>query len=180
MTFSVKHTLVEINFRFAAVLTFLLLLFPDGNAAVCFLLCLLHESGHLIMLVLFHCPPEKLCFDFFGMKITTAEKMISPLKEITVAAAGPLMNLSAALILYKLSFENEAVMSFGLAVFNLLPVPMLDGGHILACFVNKKALEITGICVAIILLAVGILTAFTTKNFTIFIVAVYILIGIRA
>jgi Zn-dependent protease len=71
--------------------------------------------------------------------------------EITVSAAGPLSNLALAVIfsyllrlgmgnmgLMKLAFFGVSINIF-LALFNLIPIPPLDGSHILAILLPPKA-----------------------------------------
>lgn len=179
MIFKVKNTAVELHFRFAAVLTFLLLLFPNGNASDCFLLCVLHESGHLAALYFFKSPPLGIKFDFFGMKIETSKKLLSPAREIICAAAGPLINLVAAALLHFFKYSDSALLSLGLALFNLLPVSVLDGGRILAVLIkDDKILRVTGFLTAAVLLIIGTAVAvYTERNFTILVVALYLLFG---
>ena len=169
MTVKIKDNALEINFRFAAVLTFLLLFFPDGSAAVCFALCLAHETGHLAAMLLLGCVPRKIKLDFFGMRLDTGSRLISTAGELLIAAAGPAVNIAAAAVLHYMSFERAAVLSAGLAFFNLLPVPMLDGGRILSAFIrNEGILKYIGFAVCGLLLITGIYAAVKTKrNFTI-------------
>ena len=94
-----------------------------------------------------------------------------------VAAAGPLSNILLALILAVLfrMLSLEAATLFGkfvllailfniiLAVFNLIPIPPLDGSHLLAAFLPQPLaryysyLEPVGFVLIIILLFTGIL-----------------------
>ena len=174
-----KGTAVQIDFWFAAVLTFLLLFFPNGNAALCFVLCVLHEIGHLAAMTVFGSKPRKIQLGFFGMKIVADNKLVSPIKEIIIAAAGPAVNLMLAVILYFLKRNEAEILSLGLGLFNLMPVSMLDGGHILlAVHKNRKAAKITDCVCCFLLLLFGIIIAFYTKrNFTVLIVSIYLLIG---
>lgn len=178
MTFRIKSTAVEISFWFAAVITFLLL-FMGNASAVCFVLCVLHEAGHLTAMLIFGSVPKKIELGFFGMKIVTGSRILSPLKEIIIAAAGPCVNIVLWLILYLSDKTQWAALSLGLAVFNLLPVPMLDGGRILVNIIgSEKPIRLIGIAVSLVLLIVGTAVAvMTKKNFTILIVSLYLLTG---
>jgi len=179
MTLKIKNTAVQIDFWFATVLVFLLLFFPNGNAAWCFAFCIMHELGHLSAMLVFKRKPEKIQFGFFGMKIVTGNSLLSPIKEIIIAASGPLVNLTLAAIFYFINKSEIALLNLGLGVFNLVPVPMLDGGHILLSAVrNERTVKITGFTCCILLLILGIITAVQTKrNFTMLSVAIYLLIG---
>lgn len=179
MTVNIKNTAVQIDFWFAAVLVFLLLFFPNGNAAACFVLCVLHEIGHLSAMLILKSRPKKIQFGFFGMKIVEDEKLLSPIKEIIIAAAGPFVNLILAAVLHYFMLSEAALLSLGLGLFNLMPVSMLDGGHILlSLHKNRKAAKITDFVCCFLLLVLGVLTAvYTKRNFTVLIVSIYLLIG---
>lgn len=178
MTFRIKSTAVELNFWFAAVITFLLL-FAGNDSAVCFVLCILHEAGHLAAMLIFDSVPRKLELGYFGMKIVTGSRLLSKKKEIITAAAGPCINIVCALLLFIMKKERWAQLSLGLAVFNLLPVPMLDGGRILSEFIeNEKTKRFIGMAVSVGLLLLGIAIVLRTKrNFTVLIVSLYLLTG---
>lgn len=178
MTFRIKSTAVEVSFWFAAVLTFLLL-FTGNSAAVCFLLCILHESGHLAAMLFFGSVPRKLELGYFGMKIVTGSRLLSPRREIIIAAAGPAVNVLLALLFVIIGRKQWALMSIALAVFNLMPVPMLDGGRILAALMhNERTVKTVGIIFSVGLLILGAVTAvYTKRNFTLLIVSLYLLTG---
>lgn len=180
MTFYISKISVSVDFRFVALITLMLVLFPDSLAAMCFLMCVLHETGHLLAMVLFGKRAEKITFDYFGMKIDTDKHFIPPAKEALIAFSGPCVNLIMSAIFYLLGKNDVAVLNLALAVFNLLPVTMLDGGHIVSAFFPDSRLHrILSISCAVILLAVGIFVlVYTKSNFTITIVALYLLIGV--
>jgi Zn-dependent protease len=97
--------------------------------------------------------------------------------EITVSAAGPLSNLALAAMfafLLRLGLGNAGLMklaSYGvsinifLALFNLVPIPPLDGSHILAILLPRDLarlyayLEPVGFILILVLFYTGILWA---------------------
>ena len=69
-------------------------------------------------------------------------------------------------------------MNMGLAVFNLLPVRMLDGGRILSVFVSERIMFNVGIVFGVLLSVIGAATAiYTRSNYLILVVSLYVLIG---
>lgn len=170
---------LEINFRFVAVLTILLTVIPENSVVYCFAFCILHELGHLSVMLL--CK-KKICgisFDYFGIKIITGKNFLPPLKEAAIAAGGPCANLFLASVLFICGKQTPALLNLTLAFFNLLPVSILDGGHILtALFPESKALKSLFLIFAVIILIAGIgVAVYSEKNFTLLIVSLYLLIG---
>lgn len=180
MTFRISKISVSVEFRFVALITLMLVLFPESQAALCFFMCILHEAGHLLAMILFGKGAEKISLDYFGMKIDTDKRFLPPVKEAVIAFAGPLINLVMCAILYACGKTDAATINLALAVFNLLPVTMLDGGHIISAFFPDSRLHRKlSLACAFILLAVGAAVGiYTRENFTIVIVALYLLIGV--
>lgn len=180
MTFRLRGIRIEISFWFVAVLTLLLVLSPQSNGAWCFLLCMLHECGHLGAMFLSGKRPLKVEFGYFGMKIVTGERMVSPGCDIIIALSGPAVNLLLAAVFHFFGRDEIAVVSLALGVFNLLPVTVLDGGRILSyIFTDSRALKKIGIVTSVVLTAVGAAVAvYSRTNFIILIVALYLLIGV--
>jgi len=97
--------------------------------------------------------------------------------EFAVSAAGPVSNLVLAAlfsVLVKIGFDNPGLMQmayFGvsinifLALFNLIPIPPLDGSHILALFLPRELarlyayLQPVGFILILILFYTGIMGA---------------------
>ena len=88
---------------------------------------LLHELGHGIALWCCGVPVERLHLTLSGAALET--EAMDYRREIVCALAGPAVSL--ALTALGRWFPTLAVISLGLAVFNLLPVPPLDGGRAL-------------------------------------------------
>lgn len=180
MIFRILKTSVRIDFWFIAVITLMLVLFPESLAAECFLMCILHECGHLTAMLVCGKKAEKIDLGYFGMRIVTSKRFLSPSKEAAIAFSGPFVNLVISLIFFLTGRTDIATVSLALAVFNLLPVTMLDGGHIISAFLPDSRLHkaLSLVC-AIALLGIGIFVALYTKeNFTIVIASLYLLVGV--
>ena len=180
MTLRFLKSDIEIDFWFVAVITLMLVLFPESNAAACFLMCVLHEAGHLTAMLFTGKKAERIKLGYFGMKIVTENRFLSPFKESIIAFSGPLVNLVLFFVFYGSGRTDYTIINLGLAAFNLLPVTMLDGGHIISAFFpDSKIHKALSLACAVILFIVGAaVAAYTKENFTIIIVALYLLIGI--
>lgn len=180
MTFFIAKIKVKVDFWFVAVITLMLVLFPESLAAVCFLMCILHEAGHLTAMLLCGKKAEEINLGYFGMKIVTDKHFLVPVKEALIAFSGPCVNLLLCAFFYAYGKADIATLNLALAVFNLLPVTMLDGGHIISAFFPYSKLHSRlSLACAVMLLLIGIFVAvYTKENFTIIIVALYLLIGV--
>lgn len=180
MSFKLRNISIEISFWFVAVIALMLTLFPESQAFYCFVFCIIHECGHLLTMLFLQRKVTSIKFGYFGIKIFTDKKFLPEMKEAAIASGGPVINLFAASILFIAGQENFAIMNLALAFFNLLPVSILDGGHILsALFPESKTVKTLSILCSVSLLVLGIILAvYSKKNFTLLIVSLYILTGI--
>ncbi len=180
MSFKLRDISIEVSFWFVAVIALMLTLFPEAQAFYCFIFCIIHECGHLFTMLLLGKKVASVKFGYFGIKIFTDRKFLPEMKEAAIAAGGPAMNLFAAAVLFITGQENFAIMNLALAFFNLLPVSILDGGHILsALFPESKSVKTLSLLCSVFLLVSGIIIAiYSKKNFTLLIVSLYILTGI--
>lgn len=97
--------------------------------------------------------------------------------EFAVSAAGPISNLVLAAVfalVLRLGIQNPGLMAMAqigvsinilLALFNLIPIPPLDGSHILAIFLPRELarlyayLQPVGFILILILFYTGVMTA---------------------
>lgn len=179
MKIRTKKCSVEISFYFIAVAALMMIVFPQSKGLFCFVFCIMHEAGHLAAMLLFGKRPVKICFGYFGMKIVTGGRMVSTFGEIMIALAGPLVNIILFAFFICMKANEAAYLNIGLAVFNLMPVAMLDGGRIIMA-VAKPTFPIKkiGLTVSIIILVLGICVAVYAKNnFTLLFVGIYLVTG---
>ena len=179
MTFRILSAKITLSFWFVAVIALLIILFPESQALYCFIFCLIHEAGHLAVMLCLGKKVTEIDFGYYGIRITSGRYFLHPLKEALVAAGGPIANIFLAAILFLTGKSQLATVSLGLAFFNLLPASMLDGGHILsALFPDSKVPKRLSLTSILLILVTGIATAvYSEKNFTVLIVALYLLTG---
>lgn len=145
--FYFKGTRIRITFGFFAVWSVLIMQSPVSKAGELALLsCLLHEGGHLTAMALMGTKPRSLTFysGGIGMKCGT---LISPARELFILSAGCTVNLLLALLGTLAGSRLFTGINLALMLFNLLPLPSLDGGRIMRTLVEilSPAADITGV-----------------------------------
>lgn len=123
---------LKLRFSFPAVIAFVLCTDREGTALLCLLASLLHETGHLIVMLLEKKPPSEIILYGGGVHIHGGSR------SFPAAVGGCFMNL-LIFVLFRFflpdmeNFRLFAVINLILAAVNLLPVKELDGRRILEC-----------------------------------------------
>lgn len=127
----------RVSLLFPALLTALLLTEAGAQTATCLAAALAHEGGHVAAMLLLGCPPKRVTVGAFGARIETA---VLPTygKNILISLAGPLVNLTAAAVLWLCACPAAGAVHALLGAMNLLPVTALDGGQILLCCFRRR------------------------------------------
>ena len=98
----------------------------------------LHELGHLLVLRLLGARVRELRVSVFGAELMTSAARLSYPGEIAAVLAGPAVNLLCALVLGGAHAWVAAGAHLSLCLFNLLPVPPLDGSRILGVILPAR------------------------------------------
>ncbi|MCM1335984.1 MAG: hypothetical protein NC237_13170, partial [Eubacterium sp.] len=123
----------EVRFSFPAVVSLLLCTDRAGTAVFCLLACMLHELGHILMMLAERKPPRKITF-YGGGILLSAEGF----ESVRVLIGGVAANFLVFLISFfygtwlggsprLLLFGAVNLLTGGL---NLLPIRPLDGGRL--------------------------------------------------
>ena len=145
---------VRITVPFLAILAWLFACSDAALRQLAFGACLLHESGHLVMMGLLRQPVRQITCYGVGIQIQ-AESCLYPLwQDALVLLAGPFCNLLFAGVLWLCGVQGAAVVvQLGIGLLNLLPFQQLDGGAFLRLWLPEQGeWFLRGVCV---LLAVG-------------------------
>ena len=146
MTFKVCGLKIQITFMFVALLALVITLKAPTSLMLTIITSLLHECGHLIIMVITNNKPQVLRFELTGINIIrTQNTNISLKNELFIALGGPIINATLFILCcFLLSvYENETLMTFAcinliLLTFNLLPIKRLDGGMALYFLLSQK------------------------------------------
>lgn len=147
------------------------------------LACAAHELGHLLVGVALGGRPRWLSLSAVGLELKLEYPAgLSYGRELAVALAGPAVNLIMGLICARAGNYLLAGVSFGLGLFNLLPILPLDGGRIVWCAMSalfgvqageRVADGAAGILVGL-LAGAGTAVAAAYANFTLLLVAAWL------
>lgn len=136
MTIKFKDTRIHISFFFALTVAIIGIFDKTGSVFLCILSGLLHEAGHLAVLLGSGEKPKEICITPFGMRIErSTEGALSFKKEALCAFAGPLVNLILSAVFWGTYFSK---INLAIALLNLLPSEPLDGGKILENLLKTK------------------------------------------
>ena len=145
--FYFKGTRIRITFGFFAVWSVLIMQSPVSKAGELALLsCLLHEGGHITAMAVMGIKPQSLTFYSGGIGMKSGA-VLSPAREIFILSAGCMVNLLLALAGTIMGSRTFTGINLALMLFNLLPLPSLDGGRMLRTVVEaiSPAADISGV-----------------------------------
>jgi len=183
---------VSISIYFAVFVACILALDNTGFAPLALLCVLIHECGHIAVLLIFHVPIEKVSIRLFGINITLKNGVaLSYSQETALDLSGSAANFVTCVpsaLLYSSGIfpgQTGAIFAFSLMLgcFNLLPISSLDGGRALESALCRKtscdkAEKIVGIISSVLIIplaAAGIYVVILTGyNISLIAVAVYL------
>ena len=176
---------------FFAVITLLLTFSVDSTVLIALISSILHEYGHLLVLLKLGCEIKSVTLSFYGMKILRqGETKLDLKKEITVCLAGVTVNFFLCVLsfLFGFIFESQLLIKIFsvnliLGIFNSLPVFSLDGGraflNLLECrfdiIKSEKILRIISFVFLGFITVSGIILFIKNGNFTLLVCCIYIL-----
>jgi Flagellar motor component len=114
-----------------------------GQLFMAYAAVLIHEAAHAFVALLYGCFIKNIYFLAFGTRIEPDISVESKIKKCIIFAAGPAVNIIAALLIYFISIDSELkqiaiVSNLCLAAFNILPLQPLDGGEILSIYTTSR------------------------------------------
>ncbi len=158
MQFYFRGIKIRLTFGFFAVWSVLIVQSPVTRMGeLALLCCLLHESGHIAAMAMLGVKPLSLTFYSGGISMKSGGKLLKPSSEIFILSAGCAVNFICAAAGAALGNELLWGISLALGLFNLLPLPSLDGGRILSVIAGMTSPEtdisgaqrVFGICAGI-------------------------------
>lgn len=137
----IKGCAIQVHFSFFAMMAFVTLFTGLSDTGWIFLFVLLHECGHLVLLLHTHAPLARVRISGLGIEIALQPgKHLLPKQGAWVALAGPSVNLLLAWGSWLLCGPESAAcrLNMILGLFHLLPIVPLDGGLALKALLSTK------------------------------------------
>ena len=164
---------VETGFGFFLSLSVFLLLDKTGMGAMCISAALLHELGHLIAMALFRVRLVRVRLRTLEIGIERQEAR-SLMSEMCIDLAGPAVNLLLAAAAYCCGSIGFSAVNCALGLFELCPLPVLDGGQALSALCQRafsleraqKICAAVNLCTLLLILAGGVLLILQDQNFS--------------
>lgn len=172
---------VFIGYEAAAAMTAVLLLDRDNRVIFCFLAALLHELGHVLMMLLCHVRVRGIRLRLFDVLIE-ADDAPSVKADVLITLGGVLVNFLFAALLCPIGMKY-GLPHLMLGFFNLLPVMSLDGGHLLELFLDRHfspraaaiILRVTTFVFLLPLMTAGLYLLFNSGyNYSLLLIALYL------
>ena len=171
----------RVSLLFPALITALLLCQPDMWTVSCMVASLVHECGHLIVMLLLGVPPRECVLGAFGIRICLGNRLIDYRRNLLISLAGPCANGLVAVAFAMVRCFTAASIHLALAAVNLLPVTALDGGEIVRGILSllgyeakaERVLRLLSILILLPLAAISFVLFCVGGNPTLLIVGSY-------
>ena len=177
MSFTFKGIRVNISFCFLFFIS--IISFYSGNFYVTILSLILHETAHSLLLYIFKGRIFEIDFKLTEINIKSNVMSLPRFKAILVLLAGPLSNITAAVLLKSLN-TDAALINLLLGVFQFLPVSSSDGDNILQlvlCGKGRKILKIIYFVFAFMVFSLGFkVLLYSRYNYTLLVLGIFLII----
>ncbi len=182
ISFNIMGVAFGFSFSFFALFGVMFCFEENLTVLLPVLCCLIHEAGHILVMIIFKTPPVKIIFYGGGIKLVPNVKLLSVKKDIIVFSAGCIANFLTGLIAYYAGYKTFFAISFALGIFNLLPFRYFDGGQIIKTVLVRSRVsentveEIRKILSLFIICLCVLVMMFSGLNLSLCVTIVYIVI----
>lgn len=122
-----KSVAIRLDFSFFAALAFGFFLDTNGIMLMSLAACLIHEMGHLVMMMIFDVRVSSICFYGAGICIGADFDMARLLKKVIILSGGIISNIIMCAVAICSAAYIFAAVNLAIAAFNLLAIGNLDG-----------------------------------------------------
>ena len=138
--FTLRGTHYKFTFGFFAVWAVMIIQCGSSEiSSLALIACTLHELGHIMAMHFFNIKISALTFYSGGISLRSSNpsELCSTAAEISILSAGCIVNLILMIISYAAGYQLFAMINLTLLLFNLLPLPALDGGRIIKAIAQR-------------------------------------------
>lgn len=128
--FKVFKTLIQMDFSFFAVLALCFFLDSNGLIFASLTACLLHETGHLLMMLVFRLDINSVIFYGAGIRLCCNIERLDCGRKTAVLGAGCAVNLLSYAVSFLCGSYAFASINLMMCAFNLIPIGDLDGAQL--------------------------------------------------
>ena len=194
MKLKIAKIKIEISFTLICIAGICVILGITSGFVWCAAAVLIHELGHLLMMIKLGFLPEKIKISAFEIKIFDSKRQSRSEKQnFFIIFSGPAVNFICFIpfyLLYLLGNENFlpfALANLSVGLFNSLPVLSLDGGQIIFILLKRrlnparaeKIVDIITLITIFPLAVLGFAVLFKSKyNFSLLFICAYLVISL--
>lgn len=194
MKLKIAKIKIEISFTLICIAGICVILGITSGFVWCAAAVLIHELGHLLMMIKLGFLPEKIKISAFEIKIFDSKRQSRSEKQnFFIIFSGPAVNFICFIpfyLLYLLGNENFlpfALANLSVGLFNSLPVLSLDGGQIIFILLKRrlnparaeKIVDIITLITIFPLAVLGFMLLFKSKyNFSLLFICAYLIISL--
>lgn len=194
MKFELFRIKFSVSYALLCLIAVCIILDIFSGFVMCCFAVLIHESGHLIMMLIFGCKPRKIRISLFEIAINDDSRQEkSNLQNFLIIFFGPFANFICFILIFLLylcsgtDFLKFAYVNLSLCILNLLPVMSFDGGQLLylllsirfTCQTAEKAVNILTFIALFPIAVLGFIILFNSDyNFSLLFVCGYIILSL--
>ena len=194
MKLKIAKIKIEISFTLICIAGICVILGITSGFVWCAAAVLIHELGHLLMMIKLGFLPEKIKISAFEIKIFDSKRQSRSEKQnFFIIFSGPAVNFICFIpfyLLYLLGNENFlpfALANLSVGLFNSLPVLSLDGGQMIFILLKRrlnparaeKIVDIITLITIFPLAVLGFAVLFKSKyNFSLLFICAYLIISL--
>ena len=185
---------IEISFTVICIAGICVILGITSGFVWCAIAVLIHELGHLLMMLRLGFLPEKIKISGFEIKIFDSKRQSRSEKQnFFIIFSGPAVNFICFIPFYLLyllgngNFLPFALANLSVGLFNSLPVLSLDGGQMIFILLKRrlnparaeKTVDIITLITIFPLAVLGFAVLFKSKyNFSLLFICAYLIISL--
>ena len=194
MKFELFRIKFSVSYPLLCLIAVCIILDIFSGFVMCCFAVLIHESGHLIMMLIFGCKPRKINISLFEIAINDDNRQEeSNLQNFLIIFFGPFANFICFILIFLLylfsgtDFLKFAYVNLSLCILNLLPVISFDGGQMLYLLLSirfcsrtaEKAVNIITFIALFPIAVLGFVILFNSDyNFSLLFVCGYIILSL--